>query len=124
MVTTCMFHHVAVSCYSDKCSTLIATHITAQDCCVSLADGFYYEINGECKICRGNHSKLYLANRYIIFLSVHGFHKSVYSVEEGESVQIVFGRDVKGKSQFPRLSLQGAITSEGDSTGNVNNDKK
>ena len=57
------------------------------------------------------------------FLSVHGFHKSVYSVKEGESVQIVFGRDVKGKSQFPRLSLQGAITSEGDSTGIVNNDK-
>ena len=57
-------------------------------------------------------------------LSVHGFHKSVYSVEEGESVQIVFGRDVKGKSQFTRLSLQGVITSEGDNSGIVNNDKK
>ena len=54
-----------------------------------------------------------------MFSAVHGFDKSEYQVKEGESVEIGFMRNVKGMSQFPRLSLAGTIKSHGDTSGNV-----
>ena len=50
---------------------------------------------------------------------MHGFEKQKYTVFEGESINITFGRDIKGTSSFDRLSLQGTITSEGDKNGEI-----
>ena len=41
----------------------------------------------------------------------------MYEVREGESVNVTFGRNVKGITTINRLSLQGTITSEGDEAG-------
>ena len=51
-----------------------------------------------------------------VFL-VHGFERTEYTVQEGESVEITFKRNVKGETDHRRLSFQGNITSEGDEKG-------
>jgi hypothetical protein len=38
----------------------------------------------------------------------------VKGVEEGETLNIVFERNAKGKTRFPLLTIQGSIISEGD----------
>ena len=50
---------------------------------------------------------------------MHGFEKQKYTVFEGESINITFGRDIKGASIINRLSLQGTIASEGDKNGEI-----
>ena len=59
----------------------------------------------------------FVVSKRIFLHVVHGFAKREYSVLEGETVDIVFQRDVKGTTILPLLSLQGSITSEGDENG-------
>ena len=47
--------------------------------------------------------------------------KTQYNVLEGETVDIVFKRNAKGKSHFPLLTIQGSIASEGDDNGRLQN---
>ena len=51
-----------------------------------------------------------------VFL-VHGFEKTEYTVQEGESVEITFKRNLKGTTRHRRLSFLGNITSKGDEKG-------
>ena len=55
----------------------------------------------------------------ILMHIVHGFLETQYSVLEGETVDIVFQRNVKGTTNFPLISIQGSITSEGDEDGKL-----
>ena len=55
----------------------------------------------------------------ILMHIVHGFLETQYSVLKGETVDIVFQRKVKGTTNFPLLSIQGSITSEGDEDGKL-----
>ena len=48
---------------------------------------------------------------------VHGFKRTEYTVNEGESVEITFKRNVKGTTIHRRLSFVGTIMSEGDEDG-------
>ena len=48
---------------------------------------------------------------------MHGFEKQKYTVLEGESINITFGRNLKGMTTINGLSLQGMIRSEGDENG-------
>ena len=48
---------------------------------------------------------------------VHGFERTEYTVNEGESVEITFKRNAKGETVHRRLSFIGTITSEGDDNG-------
>ena len=43
--------------------------------------------------------------------------KVKYSVVEGETLDIVFGRNAKGTTNFPLLTMEGRIMSEGDEDG-------
>ena len=54
---------------------------------------------------------------YFIHYIVHGFVKTKYSVVEGETLDIVFGRNAKSTTNFPLLTIEGSIISEGDEDG-------
>ena len=54
---------------------------------------------------------------YFIHCIVHGFVKTKYSVVEGDTLDIVFGRNTKGITKFPLLTIEGRIMSEGDEDG-------
>ena len=48
---------------------------------------------------------------------VHGFEHALYTLREGETLSISFTREVKGRTVFPFLRLDGLITSEADTAG-------
>ena len=64
-----------------------------------------------------NTSVTNLSNVNALYCLVHGFENEAYTVREGDSVTITFGRNMKGQTSFPRLSLAGTIISEGDGAG-------
>ena len=43
--------------------------------------------------------------------------KTIYSVVEGETLDIAFERNAKGITRFPLLTIEGRITSDGDEDG-------
>ena len=43
--------------------------------------------------------------------------KTKYSVVEGETLDIVFGRNAKSTTNFPLLTIEGSVISEGDEDG-------
>ena len=43
--------------------------------------------------------------------------KTIYSVVEGETLDIAFGRNAKGITNFPLITIEGRIISEGDEDG-------
>ena len=52
-----------------------------------------------------------------VILKVHGFTQTEYSVMEGNTVDIVYKRNVKGETTFPLLTIQGSITSSSGGSG-------
>ena len=90
----------------------------AGHCCVDTEEGVYYRWSGNLVQCVGKKGSLHSC--YNLHLrAVHGFEKQKYTVFEGESINITFGRNVKGTTDINRLSLQGTITSEGDKNGEI-----
>ena len=51
---------------------------------------------------------------FVLSITVHGFEKHMFMVEEGNRASTAFRRDVKGTSKFESLNLPmlGTITSE------------
>ena len=85
---------------------------------MNVPESAYYRWQGEDRTCVGKNTKLIMYN--VDFLPpVHGFQRPTYTVLEGESVEIVFQRNAKGQTRFPRLSLYGIVTSHGDPTGGL-----
>ena len=58
-------------------------------------------------------------SNFIFLWPVHGFQHPSYTVNEGESSNITFQRDVKGTTRFPLLQLIGAVMSRGDPAGRL-----
>ena len=58
-------------------------------------------------------------SNFLFLCPVHGFQQPSYTVNEGESIDITFQRNVKGTTRFPRLQLIGAVMSRGDPAGRL-----
>ena len=48
----------------------------------------------------------------LIHLTVHGFEKTQYTVLEGDTVDVIFKRNVKSVTAFPLLTIEGSIVTE------------
>ena len=108
---------VLPSCY-DEAGSLIG-YFSARECCVEKEESRSYRYGDESFPCIG--VLMPVINFYVYFIYiyniVHGFVKTKYGVEEGETLNIVFERNAKGKTRFPLLTIQGSIISEGDEDG-------
>ncbi|CAI8013545.1 hypothetical protein GBAR_LOCUS8571, partial [Geodia barretti] len=69
-------------------------YFSARECCVDIEEGSSYTY-GENFTC-----------------IVHGFEKTQYTVLEGDTVDVIFKRNVKSVTAFPLLTIEGSIVTE------------